>query len=200
LTSAPFAIRIRIPVHALRAAALACGCALQLACSAAAVVPAAADAAPLGDSPRMAPLGDSPRIAPLAVRPRIALVLSGGGARGFAHIGVLRVLRELHVPVDLVVGTSMGSVVGGAYAAGASVADLERMARDTDWEQVVADRPARDELAFRRREEDVLLPSRIEFGVHRDGLSAPPTRWAPTSSSPSTSAPRWRPRRSLAAR
>ncbi|MDL2353860.1 MAG: patatin-like phospholipase family protein [Pseudomonadota bacterium] len=110
-----------------------------------------------------------------AARPRIALVLSGGGARGFAHIGVLRVLRELHVPIDIVVGTSMGSVVGGAYAAGASVADLERMARDTDWEQVVADRQPRDQLAFRRREEDVLLPSRIEFGVHRDGVSLPPS-------------------------
>jgi NTE family protein len=110
-----------------------------------------------------------------AARPRIALVLSGGGARGFAHIGVLRVLHELRVPVDLVVGTSMGSVVGGAYAAGASVADLERMARQTDWEQVIADRPARDQLAFRRREEDVLLPSRIELGVYRDGLSLPPS-------------------------
>lgn len=110
-----------------------------------------------------------------AARPRIALVLSGGGARGFAHIGVLRVLRELHVPVDMVVGTSMGSVVGGAYAAGASVDDLERMARETNWDQVVADRPARDHLAFRRREEDVLLPSRIEFGAHRDGLTLPPS-------------------------
>ena len=151
-----------VPVHVLRAVALACGCVLQLTCAAGApaaaqaATQAAADAAPV-------------------VRPRIALVLSGGGARGFAHIGVLRVLRELHVPVDLVVGTSMGSVVGGAYAAGASVADLERMARGTDWEQVVADRPARDELAFRRREEDVLLPSRIEFGVHRDGLALPPS-------------------------
>ncbi|MFP5392009.1 MAG: patatin-like phospholipase family protein [Gammaproteobacteria bacterium] len=109
-----------------------------------------------------------------AARPRIALVLSGGGARGFAHIGVLRVLRELHVPVDIVVGTSMGSVIGGAYAAGASVAELESMARQTDWERVVADRPAREELEFRRREEDILLPSRIEFGVHRDGVSLPP--------------------------
>ena len=144
---ASFAIRL------LRAAALACGCALPFTC-AAALAPAVAD------------------VAPLAARPRIALVLSGGGARGFAHIGVL---RELHVPVDLVVGTSMGSVIGGAYAAGASVADLGRMARDTDWEQVVADRPPCDELAFRRREEDVLLPSRIEFGVHRDGLALPPS-------------------------
>ncbi len=107
-------------------------------------------------------------------RPRIALVLSGGGARGFAHIGVLRVLRELRVPVDMVLGTSMGSVVGGAYAAGASVADLENMARYTDWDRVVADRPARQDLEFRRREEDVMLPSRIEFGVHNDGLSLPP--------------------------
>lgn len=105
----------------------------------------------------------------------IAVVLSGGGARGFAHIGVLRVLRELRVPVDIVVGTSMGSVVGGAYAAGASVDELARMARETDWDQVVADRPARDLLAYRRREEDVLLPSRIEFGVHRDGIKLPPS-------------------------
>lgn len=110
-----------------------------------------------------------------AARPRIALVLSGGGARGFAHIGVLRVLAEMRIPVDIVVGTSMGSVIGGAYAAGASVNDLERMARDTDWDRVVADRPAREDLEFRRREEDVQLPSRIEFGVGRDGVSLPPS-------------------------
>ena len=110
-----------------------------------------------------------------AARPRIALVLSGGGARGFAHIGVLRTLHEMRIPVDMVVGTSMGSVVGGAYAAGASIGDLERMARQTDWDRVVADRPAREDLEFRRREEDVLLPSRIEFGVHGDGVSLPPS-------------------------
>ena len=111
---------------------------------------------------------------PLPTRPRVALVLSGGGARGFAHIGVLRVLHEMRIPVDYVVGTSMGSVIGGAYAAGASVKELETMARLTDWDRVVADRPARDDLAVRRREEDLLLPSRIEFGVSRDGISLPP--------------------------
>ena len=116
-------------------------------------------------------------VAPIApaARPRIALVLSGGGARGFAHIGVLRALRAQRIPVDMVVGTSMGSVVGGAYAAGASIADLEKMARQTDWDRVVADRPAREDLEFRRREEDVLLPSRIEFGVTGDGVSLPPS-------------------------
>nr|WP_269106739.1 patatin-like phospholipase family protein [Massilia sp. TS11] len=122
----------------------------------------------------LAPAAPANDAAPALQRPKVALVLSGGGARGFAHIGVLRVLRELRVPVDIVVGTSMGSVVGGAYAAGASVSELERIARETDWGAVIADRPARDMLAFRRREEDILLPSRIEFGVSREGLTLPP--------------------------
>jgi len=108
-------------------------------------------------------------------RPRIALVLSGGGARGLAHIGVLRVLHDMHVPVDVVVGTSMGAVVGGAYAAGRSVDELERITRDTVWQDVLSDRPDRDMLAYRRREEDLLLPSRLEFSVTKtDGLSLPP--------------------------
>ena len=105
--------------------------------------------------------------------PRIALVLSGGGARGFAHIGVLRALREMRVPVDIVVGTSMGCVIGGAFAAGRSVEDLEIIVRSTDWSRVLGDRPPRDELTFRRREEDLQLPSRVEFGVDRQGLTLP---------------------------
>ena len=109
-----------------------------------------------------------------AARPRVALVLSGGGARGFAHIGVLRALQELRVPVDIVVGTSMGSVVGGAFAAGSSVEQLEQLVRRTDWPAVVADRPPRDELVYRRREEDLLLPSRIELGAKSDGVTLPP--------------------------
>ncbi|WP_223305840.1 patatin-like phospholipase family protein [Massilia sp. NR 4-1] len=107
-------------------------------------------------------------------RPRVALVLSGGGARGFAHIGVLRVLQEMQVPIDIVVGTSMGSVVGGAFAAGASVEELEHLARKTDWNRVMADRSPRDELSFRRREEDVRLPSRLEFGISKKGATLPP--------------------------
>lgn len=111
-----------------------------------------------------------------AHRPRVALVLSGGGARGFAHVGVLRVLRDLQVPIDIVVGTSMGSVVGGAFAAGNSVEAMETVVRSTDWDAVIADRPSRDELSFRRREDDLLLPSRIEFGVTADGVVLPPPR------------------------
>lgn len=108
-------------------------------------------------------------------RPKIALVLSGGGARGFAHIGVLRVLKELRVPVDMIVGTSMGAVLGGAYAAGRSVEELAQIVSSTSWDSVLADRPARDVLDFRRREEDLLLPSRIEFAVTKSGASLPPS-------------------------
>ncbi len=101
---------------------------------------------------------------PLPPRPKIGLVLSGGGARGLAHIGVLRVLEEMQVPVDLIVGTSMGAVVGGAYASGRSVDELETLVKSANWGAILADRPARDRLAIRRREDDERLPSRIEFG------------------------------------
>jgi NTE family protein len=142
------------------AAALCCGFFLS-----------AALAAPAPQQPNATSIAPDASARP---RPKIALVLSGGGARGFAHIGVLRALQELRIPVDFVVGTSMGSVVGGAYAAGSSVEQLELLVRRTDWNAVVADRPPRDELIYRRREEDLLLPSRIEFGVHEDGVSLPP--------------------------
>ncbi|MCE4553497.1 patatin-like phospholipase family protein [Pelomonas cellulosilytica] len=103
---------------------------------------------------------------PPPARPRIGLVLSGGGARGLAHIGVLRVLEEMQVPVDLIVGTSMGAVVGGAYASGRSVDELETLVKGANWNAILSDRPARDRLAIRRREDDERLPSRIEFGFN----------------------------------
>lgn len=108
-------------------------------------------------------------------RPRIGLVLSGGGARGLAHIGVLKVLEELRVPVDLVVGTSMGAVVGGAYASGRSTAELQDFVLRSDWDAILADRPPRQDLTLRRRIEDQLLPSRLELGLSRaSGASLPP--------------------------
>jgi NTE family protein len=101
---------------------------------------------------------------PVTQRPRIGVVLSGGGARGLAHIGVLRVLEEMQVPVDLVVGTSMGAVVGGAYAAGRDLDEIEAIVKAANWSAILADRPARERLSIRRREDDERLPSRIEFG------------------------------------
>jgi NTE family protein len=97
-------------------------------------------------------------------RQRVGVVLSGGGARGLAHIGVLRVLEEKQVPVDLIVGTSMGAVVGGAYASGRSLDEIEALVKAANWNAILADRPARERLSIRRREDDERLPSRIEFG------------------------------------
>lgn len=70
-------------------------------------------------------------------RPRIALVLAGGGARGGAHIGVLKVLEELRVPIDCIAGTSMGALVGGGYASGMSAAQIEKFVNNVDWKAVV---------------------------------------------------------------
>jgi NTE family protein len=104
-------------------------------------------------------------------RPRIGLVLSGGGARGAAHIGVLKVLEENHVPVDAIAGTSMGAVVGGLYASGLSPADIERVMTSVDWQDAFRDRPARADLNFRRKLEDqsylVKFPLGLQGGEFR---------------------------------
>src|SRR5271168_4681111 len=83
---------------------------------------------------------------PAAPRPRIGLVLSGGGARGAAHIGVLKMLDRLHVPIDAIAGTSMGAVVGGLYASGMSGEEVQRAMASVDWQAAFRDRPPRDEL------------------------------------------------------
>lgn len=89
-----------------------------------------------------------------AERPRIGLVLSGGGARGIAHIGVIKVLEELRIPIDMIAGTSMGAIVGGAYAAGVSVDEMERLIGDLDWADLFRDTPAREHFSNRRKRDE----------------------------------------------
>ncbi len=101
-------------------------------------------------------------------RPRIGLVLSGGGARGAAHVGVLRVLEQMHIPIDAIAGTSMGAVVGGLYASGLSVSQIEAILDSVDWSDAFSDRPARQGLNFRRRSEDRDFLVRLPLGF-RDG-------------------------------
>ena len=93
-------------------------------------------------------------VAAAADRPRVALVLSGGGARGIAHIGVLKVLEEARVPVDCVVGTSMGSIVGGAAATGMEPAEMERRVTAADWEYLFGDKPRRQDIPYFRKQDD----------------------------------------------
>lgn len=84
----------------------------------------------------------------------MGLVLSGGGARGAAHVGVLKVLEELHVPIDAIAGTSMGAVVGGLYASGLSAAEIETLMRSADWQAAFRGWPVREDLSLRRKQED----------------------------------------------
>ena len=108
-----------------------------------------------------------------AATPRIGLALSGGGARGLAHIGVLKELEEMRVPVHCVTGASVGAIVGGAYASGSPAARLETIVRATDWNQVFTDRPPREGISSRRKEDDYKTLFAPEFGVKQSGLVLP---------------------------
>lgn len=106
-------------------------------------------------------------------RPRIGLVLSGGGARGAAHVGVLKVLEDLRVPVDAIAGTSMGAVVGGLYASGMSAREIESRLTSIDWEDAFRDRPARSMLNFRRRAEDADFLVQLPLGFREGRIFLP---------------------------
>ncbi len=110
---------------------------------------------------------------PEPTRPRIGLVLSGGGARGAAHIGVLKVLDELHLHVDAIAGTSMGAVVGGLYASGMSGRQIEALFTSVDWQDAFSDRPRRADLGFRRKQEDRDFLVNLPLGVQGHRLQIP---------------------------
>ncbi len=86
-------------------------------------------------------------------QPRLALVLSGGGARGIAHVGVLRALEEAGLPVDAIAGTSMGAAVGALYTSGGDAEELERVVRRLDWAQLFVGRSDRRVLPVTRRDD-----------------------------------------------
>jgi len=86
-------------------------------------------------------------------RPRVGLALSGGGARGLAQIGVLEVFEEHHIPIDLIVGTSMGAMVGGLYAAGYTPQEIWQIARRMDWDHIMVDTPPRTSLFIGQKQE-----------------------------------------------
>ena len=105
---------------------------------------------------------------PKNARPRIGLVLSGGGARGAAHIGVLKVLEELRVPIDVIAGTSMGSIVGGSYASGQTVPNMMRDVANIKTEMLARDQPPRAEISIHLKQEDWFDYIGPQFG-YRDG-------------------------------
>ena len=107
-------------------------------------------------------------------RPKIGLVLSGGGARGFAHIGILKVLEENNVPIDYIVGTSMGSIIGGLYAIGLTPEDIEIGVKGIAWDKVFDDFANRDYKSYRRKQDDYDFFNLYRVGINKDGVQIAP--------------------------
>ncbi len=105
--------------------------------------------------------------------PRICLVLSGGGARGMAHIGVLKVLEDLKIPIDCIAGTSMGAIVGGLYASGMTAQQIDTTMRSVDWQEAFRDAPPRRDLAFRRKQDDSNFLVRLPLGLQHGKILLP---------------------------
>jgi NTE family protein len=105
-------------------------------------------------------------------RPKIGLALSGGGARGFAHIGVLKWFEEHRIPVDYLAGTSMGGLVGGMYAIGKSPQEMQDLVGSLDWDELLRGSPSFQQLSYRRKEDRLFIPGPVILGLRR-GVSLP---------------------------
>lgn len=88
-----------------------------------------------------------------ASRPKVGLALSGGGAKGVAHIGVLKVMEEVGIPVDYISGASMGSIIGGLYAIGYDAATLDSLVRSQDWMFLLTDQMEREFRSLESKQE-----------------------------------------------
>jgi NTE family protein len=106
-------------------------------------------------------------------RPRIGLVLAGGGAKGGAHVGVLKVLEELHVPIDCIAGTSMGALVGAGYASGIPAKELEKFIVGINWKSVVGGEGRRDLEPIEQKRAGVTYSNQLELGLRKSGVVAP---------------------------
>jgi NTE family protein len=107
----------------------------------------------------------------VGTRPRIGVAFGGGSARGLAHVGVIRWFEEHRIPIDLVAGTSMGGLIGGAFASGMSASELTDLLKATDWDEMFGSSPFRYKN-IRRKQDARAYPSRIEFGLKR-GIRLP---------------------------
>ena len=110
--------------------------------------------------------------AELKRRPKIGLVLGGGGARGAAHVGVLKVLEQQRIPIDYIAGTSMGAIVGAAYAVGLSPNQIEKTLNSIDWGDLFVDDAPRAELPFRDKMDQRRFTG-VEIGVGPEGILLP---------------------------
>ena len=105
--------------------------------------------------------------------PKVALVLSGGGAMGIAHVGVIQTLEKLGIRPDFVVGTSMGSIVGGLYASGMNGAELEQAVETLNWDLIFDTSPPRAGLTYREKQIQADFPVKASIGVVGTKLRSP---------------------------
>ena len=108
-----------------------------------------------------------------ARRPKIGIAFAGGGARGGAHVGVLKVLEELRVPVDYVAGTSIGSIIAALYASGMAPDEMEKVLATTDWDAALQDDQPRKDRPYRQKEDDDLYLIKAELGFYKGSLVLP---------------------------
>lgn len=106
-------------------------------------------------------------------RPKIGLVLGGGGAAGVSHIGVLKVLEEHDIPIDVIAGNSMGAIVGSLYASGMPVDEIEKTAKTLDWMSLFNDGQAFQEKDFQKKKQDAGFFTSAELGVGAGGVKLP---------------------------
>ena len=106
-------------------------------------------------------------------RPKIGLALGGGGAKGAAHIGVLKILEQHNIPIDYIAGTSIGSVVGGMYATGLSADEVETLMFSTPWEQGYSDSVPREKLPWRIKQQNDKFNIPLEMGIEHAQLKMP---------------------------
>ena len=114
-----------------------------------------------------------PIIAQGSARPRIGLVLGGGGAKGAAHVGVITLLEDMRIPIDCVVGTSMGALVGGTYAAGMTAEELQQAISKISWAETIGFAGRREKLPMRRKLAGRTYSNTLEFGYRNGAVAAP---------------------------
>lgn len=109
----------------------------------------------------------------IQARPQVALVLSGGGARGFAHIGVIEALEAHHVPIDIIIGTSMGSVIGGLYASGIPIQTIKEQCLAQKWSELIENSHHRKYKYYRRKKDDEIFIIKRTFGYSDGEITLP---------------------------
>lgn len=105
--------------------------------------------------------------------PQLGLVLSGGGARGIAHVGVLKALEELRIPIQAIAGTSMGAIAGGYYASGVTVEEMETWVAEADWKNLFSDRSPREQAVYSNKGSNIDTYMGIEFGLDGKQMKFP---------------------------